>query len=210
MSRVIDLTLAVKSGMRGVKIETARVLEKDGFNAKTLHLYSHAGTHMDAPVHFGVSDETIDAIALDRCMAPAWIVDLTGIAPRSLITRAHVANIEAKIKPGEGLLLKTGWSAYFDQDKYRNELPRVSVELARWCAERHLAILGVEPPSVADVNNIEELSTVHRILMAAGIIIVEGLTNLDAITKEKVMFMAWPLKIADGDGAPVRALAVED
>jgi kynurenine formamidase len=210
MSRIIDLTLAVKSGMRGVKIETARILEKDGWNAETLHLYSHAGTHMDAPIHFGVSDETVDRIALDRCMAPAWIVDLTGIAPHSLITRAHVANIEAKIEPGEGLLLKTCWSAYVNQDKYRNELPRVSVELARWCAEHRLAILGVEPPSVADVNNIEELSAVHRILMAAGIIIVEGLTNLDAITKEKVTFMAWPLKIADGDGAPVRALAVED
>jgi len=95
------------------------------------------------------------------------------------------------------------------QEKYRNELPRVSVELARWCAERELAILGVEPPSVADVNNIEELSAVHSILMQGGVVIVEGLTNLQAIAKEKVMLMALPLKITGGDGAPVRAVAIE-
>lgn len=210
MSRVIDLTLPLKSGARGVEMETARVLEKDGWNAKTLHVYSHAGTHMDAPVHFGVNDETIDAVALDRCMVPAWIVDLAGIAPRSLITKDHLGETEAKIKTGEGLLLRTGWSAYVGQEKYRNDAPRISVELARWCAERRLAILGVEQHSVADVNNLEELSTVHKILMEAGVIIVEGLTNLGAITKERVMFIALPLKIADGDGAPVRALAVEE
>jgi len=152
MSRVIDLTLSVKSGTRGVAIETARVLEKDGWNAKTLHLYSHAGTHMDAPAHFGVGDETIDAIALDRCMVSAWIVDLVGIAPRSLITEDHLGEAGSKIKPGEGLLLRTGWSAYIDQDKYRSEAPRISTELARWCAERRLGILGVEQHSVADVN----------------------------------------------------------
>lgn len=209
MSRVIDLTIPLRSGMRGVGIETARALEKDGWNATTLRLYSHAGTHMDAPLHFGVSDETVDQILLEKCMVPAWIVDLAGVAPRSLISTRHLGKTESKIKAGEGLLLRTGWSAYVGQEKYRNELPRVSVELARWCAERELAILGVEPPSVADVNNIEELSAVHSILMQAGVVIVEGLTNLQAITKEKVTFMALPLKITGGDGAPVRAVAIE-
>lgn len=209
MSRVIDLTIPLRSGMRGVGIETARTLEKDGWNATTLRLYSHAGTHMDAPLHFGVSDETVDQIPLEKCMVPAWIVDLAGIAPRRLITPQHLGKTESKIKTGEGLLLRTGWSAYVGQEKYRNELPRVSVELARWCVERELAILGVEPPSVADVNNIEELSAVHSILMQGGVVIVEGLTNLQAIAKEKVMLMALPLKITGGDGAPVRAVAIE-
>jgi kynurenine formamidase len=49
MSRVIDLTVPLKDGMRGVTFETVKELEKDGWNARMLHLYSHAGTHMDAP-----------------------------------------------------------------------------------------------------------------------------------------------------------------
>ena len=48
MNRIIDLTLTMRSGMRGVDWEQAKTVERDGFNARTLHLYSHAGTHMDA------------------------------------------------------------------------------------------------------------------------------------------------------------------
>jgi len=50
--------------MRGVDFDTAKTIEKDGWNAKTLHLYSHAETHIDAPVHFIVNDTTIDQIPL--------------------------------------------------------------------------------------------------------------------------------------------------
>ena len=71
-------------------------------------------------------------------------------------------------------------------------------------------ILGVEPPSVADVNNKEELTRIHKILLGANITIVEGLTNLGALTREKVFFIAAPLKIENGDGGPCRAFAIEE
>jgi kynurenine formamidase len=75
---------------------------------------------------------------------------------------------------------------------------------------KKIRMLGVEPPSVADVNNAEELTAVHWVLLKGGVIIVEGLANLDEIHREKVTFMAFPLKVAGGDGSPVRALALED
>ena len=50
--------------MRGVSTEVARDLRKDGWNATTFHLYSHCGTHMDAPLHFEVNDNTIDEIVV--------------------------------------------------------------------------------------------------------------------------------------------------
>jgi kynurenine formamidase len=210
MSRIIDLTLPLKPGMRGVILESAQVLEKDGWNATTICLYSHAGTHIDAPSHFGVGDETIDRIAVNRCVGPAWVVNLSGIAPCSLIEVEHLGEVEGKVRRGDSLLIKTGWSAYLGRPEYREALPRVSQALARWCAKTKIAMLGLEQPAVADVNNIEELTAVHKILFEAGVVIVEGLTNLGAITKEKVTFIALPLKVAGGDGAPARAIAIED
>ena len=209
MTRIIDLTVPLENGQRGVSIEPARTLENDGWNAMTLGLYSHCGTHMDAPLHFGVSDQTIDQIALDRCMGPAWVADLAGIEPRALIGVEHLGRIEGNVRAGDGLLLRTGWSRRIGNPSYRNALPRVSVELAQWCAEKGVRVLGVEPPSVADVNHIEELTAVHRILLGAGVIVVEGLANLDQIRSDKVMFIALPLRIAGGDGSPVRAIAIE-
>lgn len=210
MARIIDLTVPLENGLRGVSIDSARTLEADGWNATTLGLYSHCGTHMDAPLHFGVSDRTIDQVPLDRCMGPAWVVDLTGIEPRTLIGTDDLGQIRDKVGAGDGLLLRTRWSERIGNPSYRNALPRVSEELARWCAEKGVRLLGVEPPSVADVNNLRELTAVHEILLGAEIIIVEGLTNLDQIRSERVTFMAFPLKVKGGDGSPVRAFAIEE
>jgi len=165
---------------------------------------------MDAPIHFGVSDQTIDQIPLDRCMGPAWVVDLPGIEPRALIRVDALGHTANQIRKGDGLLLRTGWSRRVGDPSYRDGLPRVSLELAEWCVAKGVRMLGVEPPSVADVNNAGELAAVHRVLLKAGVIIVEGLANLDQIRRETVTFMAFPLKVTAGDGSPVRAFALED
>ena len=209
MHRVIDLTVRLASGDRGVRIEQARRLEVDGWNATTLSLYSHCGTHIDAPVHFGVGNVTIDAIAVENFMGPAWVVDVRPVRPGASVTPEHLGDVAAKFKAGESLLIRSGWSAYYGRDRYRDELPRISTELARWCVANKVKMLGVEPPSVADINNPQEVTAVHRILFEGGVIVVEGLANLDALTKPKVTFIALPLKIVAGDGAPARAIAIE-
>ena len=209
MPRIIDLTLTLEPGMRGVSFEPARTLEKDGWNATTLSLYSHCGTHMDAPIHFGVGRQTIDQLDVSRLIGPAWIVDVRPIEPRASIGVEPMSGIADKIEPGDSILICTGWSKYCNEDRYRNELPRVSADLARWCVNMGVRMLGVEPPSVADVNHIEELTKIHKILFEGNVIVVEGLANLQSLTKPKVTFIALPLKVAGGDGAPARAIAIE-
>jgi arylformamidase len=210
MARIIDLTLTVRPGMRGVEFETLHTVNEHGHNSRMLHLYSHSGTHMDAPLHFAAGDGTIDRIPLEHCLGPAWVADLSGIEPRALITIAHLGLVAKKARSGDSLLLKTGWSAHVAQPQYyRDHFPRVSRELAEWCVERRIRLLGVEPPSVADVNDPVEVAAIHRILHSGQVIIVEGLTNLEASREERVLFGALPLKIEGGDGAPCRAFALE-
>ncbi len=210
MPRVIDLTLPLASGAKGISIEPAKRLETDGWNASKLCLYSHCGTHIDAPVHFGVGIETIDAINVENFIGPAWVADVRPIGPRALIEPQYLGAIAEKFKPGESLLICTGWSAYYGREQYREELPRISEELARWCVEKKVRMLGVEPPSVADINNIDELATIHKTLFEGGVIVVEGLANLTSVSKPRVTFIALPLKVAGGDGAPARAVAIEE
>ena len=71
-------------------------------------------------------------------------------------------------------------------------------------------MLGVEQLSVADVNNVRELTEVHHILLRGGVVIVEGLANLDLLKQSIVEFVALPMRIVDGDGSPVRAIAIEE
>jgi len=208
--RIVDLSLTLRRGMRGVDWESACTFERDGWNSRNLHLYSHAGTHMDAPVHFAAGPASIDQIPLDLFMGPAWVVDIPGLAPRAVIELAHLGELPSKFQAGESLILRTGWSRFVKEPAvYRDGLPRVSESLAHWCVDRRVKMIGVEPPSVAEIKA-AEVSVIHRILLSGGIVIVEGLSNLEALQKSKVFFVALPLKIEGGDGSPCRALAIED
>lgn len=210
MSRLVDLTMALAQGMRGVEITQQFTVAANGWNATTLHLYSHAGTHMDAPVHFEAGPETIDQLTPARCMGVAWVVNLAGIAPKSLIEISNLGDVANTFHPGESLLFRTDWSRHRnDAFIYRDALPRISEDLARWCVAKKVKLLGVEPPSVADVNNLPEVTRVHKILLGGGVTLVEGLCNLEQLTGPRVFFAALPLRIAGGDGCPCRAFAVE-
>ena len=205
---IYDLSRIIRDGDPGVRVSPARTLEKDGWNASTLELYSHSGTHMDSPWHFGCSDATIDETPLDTLMGPAQIVRLPETKDAELLTIAHLGALAETFTAGHSLILHTGWSRFFDQPEiYRAKLPRISEELAHWCVEKRVSMLGVEPPSVADVNNIDEVTAIHRILLGGGVTIIEGLVNLESIPADTCHFAAFPLKIHRGDGSPCRALA---
>jgi kynurenine formamidase len=137
------------------------------------------------------------------------VLDLTPVEPRELITIEHLAPWKERISPGSRLLLRTDWGKRAGTEAYRDELPRIHVELARWLVRKGIALLGVEPPSVADVGNREELVAVHGVLLEGGVVIVEGLVNLDQLHLDRVEFIALPLRVLAGDGTPVRAVAVE-
>ena len=84
--RIIDLTLPISNNMPGVDITTAKQLEVDGWNATTLSLYSHCGTHMDAPRHFLPAGDTLDQQNLEVVIGEARVVDVTPTEPCLLYT----------------------------------------------------------------------------------------------------------------------------
>lgn len=208
--KIVDLTLQLRESMRGVQYESKYTVQENGWNARTLHLYSHCGTHMDAPIHFDAGEQTIDQIPLDDCIGRAWLIKLDDIAPKTPITVDHLGGHAESVQAGDAILLRTLWSRHIDDaDYYRDHFPPVSVELAKWMVGRQVRMLGVEPPSVGDVNDLPAVTEVHKILLGGNVIIVEGLVNLDQLTGPSCVFGALPLKIDGGDGAPCRAFAID-
>jgi len=178
-----------------------------------LHLYSHAGTHMDAPFHFEVNEQTIDQFEVGRFVCDAWVIPVE-MQARQKIRLEDLGEYADSIDAGDGVILKTGWSAYVHERKYREELPGIHESLAHWLVGKNINLLGVETPSVADVMDLQEVTKIHEILLGGDIIIVEGLTKglttLESVSKEKVKLIALPLKIEGGDGAPARVIAMEN
>lgn len=209
MKKVVDLTMSYHNGVNGFSKAIAKTKDADGWNASTLTFYSHVGTHMDAPFHFNVSNQTIDEIPVSDFVGRAWVIDARKVGAKGLVAVHHISEtILENFVAGDSLIIWTGWSQHAGTQKYRDELPRISESLAHWCIAHKVKMIAVEPPSVADVNDLEEVTKIHEILLA-GVVIIEGLTNIEALQTNCVELIALPLKIENGDGAPARVIAIE-
>lgn len=209
--RIIDLSLPIDARLPAAAVEPSKSIEQDGWRATTLRLYSHCGTHLDAPCHFLEDGQSLEQLNLQACIGTARVIHLQPVAPRELLTVDRFERaLDRELAVGERLLLRTDWHHRYPDPEYRERLPRISRELARYLVEKRVRLIGVEPPSVADVNNLEEVTEVHHILLRGGVVIVEGLTNLDQLDQSQCHLIAVPLNISGGDGCPVRALAVLD
>ena len=137
MPRIIDLTLTVRRACAAWSSSSSTPSSEHGWNSRTLHLYSHSGTHMDAPLHFDAGDGTIDRIPLEHCLVPAWVADLTGLEPKALITVAHLGPIAKQGAARRRAAAADRLEPHVDDPQYyRDNFPRISEELAEWCVER--------------------------------------------------------------------------
>jgi kynurenine formamidase len=210
MSRLIDLSHPLYDGSPswpgdpGITVAPHCLLERDGCRVSRLSMGTHQGTHADAPAHFLPAGSGIDAAPLSAFYGPAKVLRIPR-GKREAITAADLAAFDGALVPGARVLIHTGWDARWGLDGFFLEGPFLSTDAARLLAKRRIALLGLDMATPAP-ENAEE---VHRILMEAGITILEGLANLgncpDAFT-----LCAFPLLLKGLDGSPVRAVAIVD
>ena len=82
----------------------------------------------------------------------------------------------------------------------------LSAESARWIVNSRIKLIGIDYLSIQMFADTEPLT--HRILLEAGVIILEGL-NLQAVNPGTYQLICLPLKLSGRDGAPARAILVE-
>jgi arylformamidase len=194
ISRSVGPTTPVYPGDPPVLIEPISAAGGgDSYALSRVSLGSHTGTHVDPPAHFIPGAATVDAIPLEACIGPALVLDVSAAGRR--ISAAALASIPDGT---ERLLLRTGGPALGG--------PALTAEAARLLADRRLCLVGSDTLSVAPA---EAPGEVHRILLDAGAVILEGL-DLAAAPAGPATLLCLPLKIADGDGAPARAVLLYD
>jgi kynurenine formamidase len=212
MSKVIDLSLPIYHGAPTMPLDPKcaviihHTIDSMKYNITQLILSTHHGTHLDAPFHFLEKGKTVDKLDLDKCVGPAEVIDLSGLKPKSNLTPKDLKPYESRITPKSRIVIRTDWWRKFPKKEYFFEGPMISPELAKWFVKKQIILLGLETPGVHP----EKWEEVHKILLSAQIVIVEGLAYLNRLKKDKIFFIAAPLKIRGRDGSPVRAMAVEN
>ena len=167
-------------------------------NVSSIRMSAHTGTHVDAPLHFIAGGADVTALDLDSLVGPVQVIS---IADQRQITGAELAG--HSIEPGSRVLFRTVNS---DKDWLRSpfdpDYVYLSSEAAQYLVSLGIRTIGVDYLSVAGEEN---GAAVHRLLLGAGITILEGLMMKD-IAPGTYEMVALPLKLEGSDGAPARVI----
>jgi len=223
LSHPIHLGMPVFPGTEPPRFEQANTLEDNGFIETKLTIYSHTGTHLDAPAHMRPEGLPLDQFCIDDFIGTAVILDCTFSTPggvddasvarnydkSGLITRQHLQQYKEKISKAQFVIFKTGWSKYWGVEDYYRGFPTLTEEAASWLASlEQLKGIGVDTITIDQMDS--TTFPIHHILFAKNLLVVENLCNLDAVTTEYFTFSCLPLKTWQADGSPIRAVALSD
>ncbi len=186
-----------------VVLERVKSLENgDEANISRIQSGVHVGTHIDAPIHFVEGGATVDAIPLKSLLGRAYVVDL-----RKADVLDAAALESARIPPRtRRLLFKTRNSELWTsgESSFQRDFVAVDASGAEWLVKKGVKLVGVDYLSVAPFN---DGGPTHRILLEAGVVVVEGL-NLARVSKGRYTLYCLPVKLMGSDGAPARAVLV--
>jgi arylformamidase len=188
---------------------TKTLAEGQSVNLGAISMSVHNGTHADARFHFDTSGASIEKAQLELYLGRATVVDLAQTFSKSknkhLITIEDLQPSAEEIAASSRLLVKTGrWS---DSTVFPSQIPVIAAEVTAWLQKNGVKLLGLDLPSVDEIDS-KSLQN-HHALAHAGIAIVESL-DLSDVAPGIYNFAALPLKIAGGDGAPMRAILWRD
>lgn len=188
-------------------IELKKVSQiKDGELANVTHISAcvHIGTHVDAPDHFLGDGQTVENLPLDLLVGAAAVVELP--------VDGHISAVDlqkASIPEGtKRLLIKTANSQFWAEGvkEFKEDFIALDADAAAYLVDQGVEVVGVDYLSVAPFTN---PAPTHRILLEAGVLIIEGL-DLSGIKAGVYTLLCLPLKISGSDGAPARVLLQKD
>jgi len=194
--------LIVYPGDPHVKINRRMIINRDDATSNTsrLSFSTHAGTHVDPPLHFIEGGNGADKLQLELLMGRARVVQIGAPFIDESVLGEFDFTADAR------LLFKTRNSYLWSQKNFVEDYVYITAGAARRLVNDGLKVIGIDYVSVDKFGD-NEFPT-HRTLLGEGVVIIEGL-DLREVEPGYYEMFCLPLKIKDGDGAPARVVLRE-
>jgi kynurenine formamidase len=223
----VDLTHTMSAdfptflGVPGIEMEKRFDFKKDGLNLYWWRILEHAGTHLDAPIHFSESGITAERISAETLVVPLAVVDVSAKAAQSsdyLLTREDLVLWERRhrrLPENCCVAMQSGWARHAaDAARYTGKdaagvlhFPGFSPEAAQWLLqERKVAGLAVDTLSL-DHGPSKDFK-VHTAWLPSGRWGLENVANLDRVPPVGATLVVGLAKVKDATGGPARLLAL--
>lgn len=207
MSGWIDLSVDVRPGMPVWEGAPDPVIEPvceigpdSNCRVSRVALDAHLGTHVDAPCHYLPGAGAVESLRLDDMVGECWIVD-AGDAP--LVTDSVLEG--ADIPQGcARLLVRTANTrrGLMGRSEFVRDYVGLDLSGARWLLARGVRLVGFDYLSVQAFH---ESDDVHRELLGAGVVLLEGL-DLVRVRPGAHDLVCLPPRWVGSDGAPARVI----
>ena len=207
--KVYDLTHTIQNdmpvypGTEQPKLTTACTIEAVGYRETLLHMFSHTGTHMDAPAHMLLDGAALDSYGADKFAGTAVVVDCRG---RESITLPLLQSYD--LSGVDFVLFCTGWDKKWGSPDYYEGFPCLTADAAAYLATLPLKGVGEDSISLDPCDSVDFPN--HIALLGADFVNTENLTGLDALIGRRFTFVTLPLKFENSDGCSCRAIAMEE
>ena len=166
-------------------------------NVSKFTMSTHTGSHADAPLHYDANGAPAGAMDLARYIGPCRVIDATGAG-----ARVEPDDVTAQLAGGvERVLLRT--YARAPRDEWDDGFTAVAPETIDLLAGCGAVLIGVDTPSL-DPRESKTMDA-HHAVRRHGMSILEGLV-LDGVPADDYELIAAPLRLANLDAAPVRAV----
>jgi arylformamidase len=172
------------------------IAEGASVNVAAVTTTLHLGSHADAPFHTEARGEGIAEVPIERFLGPCRVVRVPA-AP--LVEPRHLEGID--LASPRRLLLRS--DSVRDRKSFPERFTALSPELAVLLGERGVLLVGLDTPSVDPFDSKQLLA--HHALARGGVAILEGLV-LDGVPEGVYELIALPIKLAELDASPVRAV----
>ena len=198
--KIIDITRALSSTTPAYPGDTpSQFSQRDAglYLISEIRMSSHSGTHIDAPVRYLKTGDTIDTVPLDHLIGPCRVIDVTGAG--NAITAAV---LDGRFGGAKRILLKTAFSR---ETQFREDYPHLTKDAADLLIENGVLCVGIDSFSI---ETCACDGSVHRTLLGHGCIIIE-LLDLSRASEGEYEMAALPLRLAGLDGAPARIVLMQ-
>lgn len=207
LSHLIEHGMTTYQGLPGPRIcdfwerEASAANYDDGssFQIGRIDMVANTGTYLDAPSHRYADGADIAGLKLEQ------LASLPGVIVRAEAQAVDAGAFEGHDLAGKAVLVHTGWDRHWRSDAYSQGHPFLTEAAARLLAARNAALVGIDSYNIDDTGT--RSRPVHTILLGAGVLICEHMTNLGALPDSGFAFTAVPPRIAGMGTFPVRAFA---
>ena len=183
------------------------------YESRTVQMSEHGPSHVDAIRHYREDGTPIDEMGLDQFFTPGVAIDVSHADPDGYVTlddlEVALAETDQTLDEGDTLLMHTGhYDRTYPSRAYNEQHTGLTEAAARWIIDQGVANFGVDQPSPDNPSGTypcHTLCTEHRVPH------MENLCNIEEVVGAEFTFIGFPLRLRDGTGSPIRAVAkVED